>query len=519
MSGVNKIHSPCPAFDIVVATDKDGGIARNNEIPWNGTPIGKQDQIEFKRRTMGGCVIMGRKTYDAIPAKFRPLSGRINYVISRSVDHLVCMGALTESPVYYAHSLATALNHAAQQYPDRRRYVIGGADIYNIALKMCVDTIYQTIIPQSAREIAKGNLNYNCDRFFRPPADKTDKQIITNRFNDLSIDTHVYKINKSERAYLELMREIIDQPLAINRTDTKTHRVFSRTLKFPLSAESDGQSYPILPVLTTKTVYSRMVINELLWFIRGETDTKFLVANKTPIWDGNTTREALDGRGLTNYEVGETGPIYGYQWRRWNLDYDLYKLNKATGLGKCNVSPTERATQTDMYDQLSDVVARIKKSPYDRRLLVSAWNPEQIDQMALPPCHYAFQFYCDDQLTTAGVIIPRISIQVNMRSADMGLGVPFNIMSYGLLLHMVAHLTGRVAHELSLVMTDCHVYANHIDAIREQITRTPLAYPRFSFSPKMIACKTWDEIGECTLTDFIIEPFDKHPPLKMEMVV
>lgn len=499
-------NTPClVSFDIVVATDTIGGIAKDGMIPWNGTPIGKQDQTEFRRRTTGGCVFMGRKTFDSIPEKFRPLQNRINYVISRSVTNTVCIGVLTDKPVYYSSSLENALQHAALVYPDRRRYVIGGEEIYKIALTLCVDTIYHTYIPQSALENSRGRLHYNCDRFFQPTHDfqPVEEKIITNRFNDLSIDTHVYQINKSERKYLALLREIIEKPVSQNRTNTVTHRVFSRTLKFPLRHEVENTSYPILPILTTKTVYSRMVIHELLWFIRGETDIKYLTDNNTPIWNGNTTREALDSRGLTDYEPGETGPIYGYQWRRWNMDYKLYK----TG---------EKSTS---IDQLTDVVRRIKETPFDRRLLVSAWNPSQIDQMALPPCHYAFQFFCEDRINNNGEILPLISIQVNMRSADMGLGVPFNIMSYGLLLHMVAHLTNRVAHELSLVMTDCHVYDNHIDAIREQITRTPLTYPRFSFSPKALECKNWDELSDCVPADFIIHPFNKHPPIKMDMVV
>ncbi len=201
---------------------------------------------------------------------------------------------------------------------------------------------------------------------------------------------------------------------------------------------SDGK----IPLLTTKRVYWHGLVEELLWFISGDTSSKTLEKKGVNIWKKNGSREFLDRQGLTDREEGDLGPIYGFQWRHFGAFYTSYNKDyKGKGI-----------------DQLANIIETIKKNPDDRRMILSAWNPAQQHLMALPPCHMFAQFYVSDG---------ELSCQVYQRSADMGLGVPFNIASYALLTHMIAKCTGLVARELIHVMGDCHVYLNHVETLRE----------------------------------------------------
>jgi thymidylate synthase len=228
------------------------------------------------------------------------------------------------------------------------------------------------------------------------------------------------------RQYLDLMRHVRDHGVAkTDRTGTGTRSVFGHQMRFNLA---DG-----FPLVTTKKLHLRSIIYELLWFIRGETNIKYLKDNKVSIWD-----EWADGN-------GDLGPVYGAQWRSWP------------------------ARDGGVIDQLADVVARIKKTPDSRRLLVTAWNPADVDKMALPPCHCLFQFYVADG---------KLSCQLYQRSADIFLGVPFNIASYALLTHMVAAVTGLKVGDFVHTLGDAHLYLNHLEQANLQLSRQPHALPR-----------------------------------------
>ena len=228
------------------------------------------------------------------------------------------------------------------------------------------------------------------------------------------------------KQYLDLMRHVRDHGhRKDDRTGTGTVSVFGHQMRFDLQAG--------FPLVTTKKLHLRSIIHELLWFIRGETNIKYLNDNKVSIWD-----EWADAN-------GELGPVYGAQWRSWP------------------------ARDGSTIDQLADVIDRIRKSPDSRRLIVTAWNPADVDQMALPPCHCLFQFY------VAG---GKLSCQLYQRSADIFLGVPFNIASYALLTHMVAHVTGLKAGEFIHTLGDAHLYLNHLEQVEEQLQREPLPLPR-----------------------------------------
>jgi thymidylate synthase len=228
------------------------------------------------------------------------------------------------------------------------------------------------------------------------------------------------------KQYLDLMRHVRDNGVRkTDRTGTGTISVFGHQMRFDLA---DG-----FPLVTTKKLHLRSIIYELLWFIRGETNIKYLKDNKVSIWD-----EWADAN-------GDLGPVYGAQWRSWP------------------------ARNGDVIDQLADVVARIRKTPDSRRLLVTAWNPADVDQMALPPCHCLFQFYVADG---------KLSCQLYQRSADIFLGVPFNIASYALLTHMVAQVTGLKVGEFVHTLGDAHLYLNHMDQAELQLSRTPHTLPK-----------------------------------------
>ena len=228
------------------------------------------------------------------------------------------------------------------------------------------------------------------------------------------------------KQYLDLMRHVRDKGVRkTDRTGTGTISVFGHQMRFDLA---DG-----FPLVTTKKLHLRSIIYELLWFIRGETNIKYLKDNKVSIWD-----EWADAN-------GDLGPVYGAQWRSWP------------------------ARDGGVIDQLADVVARIKKTPDSRRLLVTAWNPADVDKMALPPCHCLFQFYVADG---------KLSCQLYQRSADIFLGVPFNIASYSLLTHMVAQVTGLKVGEFVHTLGDAHLYLNHMAQAELQLSRTPHTLPQ-----------------------------------------
>ena len=245
-----------------------------------------------------------------------------------------------------------------------------------------------------------------------------------------------------------------------DRTGTGTRSIFGYQMRFNLQ---DG-----FPLLTTKKVHTRSIIHELLWFLNGDTNVKYLHDNKVSIWDEWAR------------EDGSLGPIYGYQWRHWD---------KKDG---------------GFVDQISDVVNQIKHNPNSRRMIVSAWNVAQIDEMALPPCHCLFQFY---------VANGRLSLQLYQRSADIFLGVPFNIASYSILLAMMAQVTGLECGDFVHTFGDAHLYNNHFEQAKLQLTREPLPLPTLKLNPDV------KDIFSFKYEDIVIENYQSHPHIKAEVSV
>lgn len=295
-------------------------------------------------------------------------------------------------------------------------------------------------------------------------------------------------ISREEQGYLDLCKEIIQNgETRSDRTGTGTRAIFGPPqLRFSLAND-------ILPLLTTKRVFYRGVLEELLWFVQGCTDSKKLEEKDIHIWDGNGSREFLDSRGLKDRREGDLGPVYGFQWRHFGAEYTT-----------CDADYTNKGV-----DQLAQVINTIKTNPYDRRIILSAWNPADIPQMALPPCHMFAQFY----VANPGTPDASLSCLLYQRSCDLGLGVPFNIASYALLTKMIAHVCKIKAGELIHTMGDCHVYLNHIDAIKTQIERVPGDFPTLTFAREI------DDIDDFKYEDFILEGYKPQSKIEMKMSV
>lgn len=255
--------------------------------------------------------------------------------------------------------------------------------------------------------------------------------------------------NTDERQYLDLVQRILTSGvLRDNRTGVSTKALFGQTMRFDLRNN-------IIPVLTTKRVAWKSVVEELVWFLRGRTDAKELQARGIKIWDAWGTPEYLKSIGIEGREPGDLGPIYGFQWRHFGAKYV-----------DCHTDYTGQGV-----DQLRNLIKGLIANPNDRRMILSAWNPMDLEQMALPPCHMISQFICaNGELTCI----------LDQRSGDMGLGIPFNIASYALLTHILASVCGLRARELVHMIGDAHIYQNHEDPLRRQLRNEPRAFPKLS---------------------------------------
>ena len=263
------------------------------------------------------------------------------------------------------------------------------------------------------------------------------------------------------KQYLDLLEHVLEKGvLREDRTGTGTKSVFGYQMRFDLA---DG-----FPMVTTKKLHLKSIIHELLWFLRGDTNVKYLQENGVRIWN-----EWAD-------ENGDLGPIYGFQWRSWTAKNNRH------------------------IDQVKQVIDSIKNKPDSRRHIVSAWNVGDLDEMALPPCHILFQFY---------VANGKLSLQLYQRSADIFLGVPFNIASYSLLLMMVAQATGLEAHEFIHTLGDAHLYSNHIEQAKLQLTRNPLKLPEMEINPEI------SDIFNFKFEDFSLINYESHPHIKGEIAV
>ena len=306
-------------------------------------------------------------------------------------------------------------------------------------------------------------------------------EFIEHNLNKVS-DNIFHTINE-EHQYLNLIRNIIDNGTWEEGRNGKTKSIFGHSMRFSLA---NGK----IPILTTKKTAWKTCLKELLWFIRGETDNKLLQDQGVHIWDGNSSREFLDSRELTSNPEGILGPIYGRQWRQFNAPYDN-ETGKATGQG---------------IDQLQQIIDQLKdpEQRFSRRLIMTAWNPCQLDEMALPPCHIMCQFNVHDG--------NKLSCCMFQRSCDFFLGIPFNVASYSLLTHLLAKHCGLEACEFIHFMGNCHLYENAIDAATMQMERKPFPFPTLNIK------EIRENINDYQVDDFVVTGYQHHEAIKVAMV-
>ena len=301
-----------------------------------------------------------------------------------------------------------------------------------------------------------------------------------------------------EQQYLDSLKNILDNGTWETGRNGRVKSIFGNMMRFSLADNK-------IPIITTKKTAWKTCLKELLWFIHGDMDNRILKEQNVHIWDANGSREFLDSRGLFNYEEDELGSCYGYQWRNFNAPYITHADKKsAESMDPCSKSYFD--FQPKGIDQLQQIIDALKdpKQRTSRRLIMSAWNPCQLDQMALPPCHIMCQFNVHDG--------NKLSCSMYQRSADFCLGIPFNIASYSFLTHLIAKHCGLEAYEFIHFMGNCHIYEEHIEPIQEIFNRTPYEFPTINI-------KTVKEnIDDYNVDDFEIINYQSHEPIKLNMV-
>ena len=295
-------------------------------------------------------------------------------------------------------------------------------------------------------------------------------------YNDGNVVKH------EENQYLNLIDDVLKYGFDEQGRNGITRAVFGGAMHFSLENNT-------IPLLTTKKVAWKTCFKELLWFMNGSTDNRVLQSQNVKIWNGNASRDFLDSRGLTHLEENDLGPVYGHQWRHFNAPYKTF----------------DKKYQGEGIDQLENIIKCLKnpETRTSRRMVLSAWNPCQIDEMSLPPCHILCQFNVFDN--------NKLSCSMYQRSGDIGLGVPFNIASYSFLTHLIAHQCGLEAHEFVYFLGNAHIYDDHFDSLREQVKRKPFQFPTLEILNKP------DSIDGYKIEDISIKNYNFHSKIPMAM--
>ena len=465
-------------------------------------------------------IVMGRKTFESL--NNQPLPNRLNCIVSSNHeklsdqfkhDDLKFFPSVEETLDYYNSSLHRFSN----------LFICGGSSIY----KYCIENnLLDYLILTHIK-----NHEYNeGDTFFPDYENKFFKISSNNHYYkpatinkcgskvnlDYACNVYANKLTYNDASLDFVIKDIIDitksdenntvMPIITNLVDTTYTNALKDVLrsgnyrktrnsntisKFGVNMEFDISNR--LPLLTTKRVYWSGIIKELLWFIKGDTNANNLNNDKVKIWNGNSSRKFLDSINLNHYKEGDCGPIYGFQWRHFNAPY--------VGFNACydNLG----------VDQLQNVIDLIKNDPFSRRIIMSGWNPEQLNEMCLPPCHVLYQFYVN--MDSSGNKL--LSCSMYQRSGDMFLGIPFNIASTATLTYIIAHITNCKPDKIILNIGDAHIYENHIEAIQTQLERSHKELPTLKIlgEPK-------ENINDYTINDFVLENYRPYGNIKADMV-
>lgn len=442
-------------LNVIVAVSNNFVIGKDGKIPWN-IP---SDMRYFKEITIGNgnnAVIMGRKTFESIG---KALPNRFNIVLSSK--------EMNEDPtITSCYHMYQALELCKKQNIEDI-FVIGGAQIYTNVFTFfyhSIDKIYITNI----RDTFEG------DTYLKNVPWK--HFCLTESKKEENVEYLIYskqQENRGEYQYLDLVRN------TLRKTNLCS---FGIMMKFDLQKG--------FPLLTTKKMFLRGVIEELLWFLSGSTNSNILRDKNVHIWDKNGSREYLDSIGLSHREQGDLGPIYGFNFRHYGAQYkDCH--SDYSGQGK---------------DQINNVLHLIKNDPHSRRILINLWNPTQLDEVALPACHVLYQFKVEPE--------NKLSCVMYQRSGDIGLGVPFNIASASLLTHILAKLCHLNVGTLTHCIGDAHIYKEHVISLKKQLERTPFCFPRLC-----ITDTNQKKVEEFKVGDFEIQGYFSHDSISMPLVV
>ncbi|VFQ67850.1 unnamed protein product [Cuscuta campestris] len=514
---VNVQSDPQRTYQIVVAATRNWGIGKDGKLPWklpSDLKFFKEVTVTTADPSKKNAVVMGRKTWESIPVDHRPLRGRLNVVLTRSGSFDIA----TSENVVICSSLGSALQLLASSpyyLSIEKVFVIGGGEIFREALnadkceavhitEVEADIDCDTFMPAidmtafqpwcTSIPLEENKIRFSFTTYVRVRSPEADSLTSNNVLNlDSGSDVAKSEVKTfsflpkmifekhEEYLYLRLVEDIINNGVSKDdRTGTGTLSKFGCQMRFNLRKS--------FPLLTTKKVFWRGVVEELLWFISGSTNAKILQEKGIHIWDGNASRDYLDSIGLEDREEGDLGPIYGFQWRHFGATYTNMHADY-TGQG---------------FDQLLDVINKIKYNPNDRRIILSAWNPSDLKLMALPPCHMFAEFY---------VANGELSCQMHQRSADMGLGVPFNIASYSLLTCMMAHVSGLSPGEFVHVIGDAHVYKTHVRPLQDQLQKLPRPFPILKINPEK------QDIESFSADDIKLIGYDPHQKIEMKMAI
>jgi thymidylate synthase len=440
-------------FDVILCVDKNNGIGLNSRMPWNCP----EEMAEFKKTTDGSVLIMGRKTVQYLPK----LERRTIVCISRDLNEEAVKNY--KNKVILKDSIKSALDFARERYPNKKVFVAGGGAIYELVFTEFVnsiDTIHLSIMKKE----------YLCDTHVKIPSTFI---IDSHEEHDEFSSYKMIKGSTDESQYISLLKTILSQGKYRETRNAMTCSSFVHHMKFDLTKG--------FPLLTTKKMFWKGIVEELLFFLRGDTNSKLLEEKGINIWKGNTSRKFLDSHGFSSREEGEMGPMYGYQWRRFNGD--------------------------EKTDQLSALLETLRADPSSRRALMTDFNPLQARDGVLYPCHsIILQFYVDGEY---------LDMFCYNRSSDIFLGLPFNIASSSLLLSIIAKACKLTPRYFNLTLGDAHIYKDHLKQVHEQMERRMFVLPELEIVPDIYSVT---DIEELRLEDFVLNSYKCHPPIKAEMI-
>ncbi len=439
-------------FNLIVCVDNNYGIGKYNNISWKFAKDLKyfKDITTSKDINKPNVVIMGNNTYKSIPENHKPLKNRINIILSKSTIPTLNNSIKENSPIYFNDIISLFLSLDNIKNDINEVYIMGGSQIYNLFLEYkLINKIYITSIK---------NVEYNCDVFFN--FEKYKKQFVfessfmtndinklSNEVNILSFETYTY-FNKEENKFIKMVNKILNKGVYnLDRSQVGTLSVFGKSFTY------DIRNYRV-PLFTHRKIHLKSIIEELLFFVSGKTDTKILEEKKVKIWKGHTSREFLDSRGLTELKEGDMGAGYGFRLKFWGSEYinaDTDYLNQG-------------------FNQLEYVINEIKHNPTSRRIIFSYWNPSYNKLTSLLPCHILYQFHIN-------VDTSELSCSFYQRSSDFCLAANFNVCSAVTLVFMICYITGYKPGKIIHNIGNTHIYLNQIEEVKKMIKNNLYNFP------------------------------------------